>query len=152
LIHIDRLYCAQSHFHERLEDVVDLPAYADLEVSIRETMMEMKTQIENTHDLYLLYNLNECDINFNSCHSLLHSLEEDFYRVQNCSADETSRNFNLLSYILNIEYSILVAFQFLQLYKVKMDNKKNLMVERNYQEMKSGQLLKSALLYKVQFA
>jgi len=146
---INRLYCAQSHFHERLGELIELPEFFDLKESMNEAISEMGGQIKNTDDLYSLYGSAHA---FDSCSALLNSLENDFSLVPVNTDNILIRNLNLLSYIQNIQNVITAAFQFLMLYKVQMDRHKAEMVEKNFREMKLGKSLKLLLVQKVQFA
>jgi hypothetical protein len=147
--HINRLYCAQSHIIERLGELVDLPDYFDIQIPIKEAIIEMAGQIKNTNDLYLSYG---CAYTFDSCKALIEFLEEDFFLVQNNSDIVKLRNLHLLSYIQNIQNVITAAFQFLKLCTNEMNTQKKELVERNCREMKIGQSLKSYLFDTVQFA
>jgi ferritin-like metal-binding protein YciE len=144
---INKLYCAQSHFYERLSEVMDQPNFSDLKSALLETVNDMAGQIENTNKVYSGYN---CLHSFDQCNSVLQLLEEDFNLIQENSGDAGLRNLTMLSYVQDVQNMITSASQLLQIHLKDLDKKVVKILIRNFNEMKSGQSLKLLLINKVQ--
>ena len=142
---IDKLYCAQSHMHERLDEINDQPDFFDLHVAIREAVNDMEQQITNTNELYSAY---KCEHSFELCDSLLQTMEEDFHAVQKHSGDSL-RDISLVNYIQSIQNIISAAFQLLQLGFKNLEAHFGIIIQRNYSEMVYGQRLKLLVVSKI---
>src|ERR1700761_6125336 len=143
---INKLYCAQSHLHERLGEITDQANFSDLHLAIREAVNDMEQQITNTNKLYSAY---KCEYSFELCKSLLLTMEEDFDAVQKHSGDSL-RDMCLINYIQSIQNIISAAFQLLQLGFKKLETHFGIIIQRNYSEILYGQRLKLLVVSRIQ--
>jgi ferritin-like metal-binding protein YciE len=144
---INKLYCAQSHFYERLSEVMDQPNFSDLKSTLLETVNEMAGQIKNTNKVYSGYN---CEHSFDQCDNVLQLLEEDFNLIQENSADAGLRNLTMLSYVQDVQNMITSASQLLQIHLKDLDKRIGKILIQNFNDMKTGQSLKTLLINRIQ--
>ena len=72
-IQLNRTYCAKSHLHERLQELLDHTHFEDLDLAIAKTTADVEKQIDR---MDLIFKILEIEPGFEDCKHTINIMEE----------------------------------------------------------------------------
>ncbi|MEO3402373.1 hypothetical protein AAFN85_00620 [Mucilaginibacter sp. CAU 1740] len=94
LYFLNRNYYAASHVAERLDDLADLPLFADLKVIVAAAIKSLELQLSETDNIFTLL---KADHSASDCEATIFFMEGTFSTIQN--PENTAPYLSLLDYV-----------------------------------------------------
>jgi len=144
--HLNRLYCAKSHLAERLPEIFDEAAFADLKQAIKETIIHTEKQLSRIDQIFALMNIN---YSFEKCQPLIAFLESAFETLQLHAAEQEFRDLMIVTYLYHLDSVELASSKILQVAANSLhDQQIKSLINENYSEAKAENALLLLLLKK----
>ncbi|WPU95699.1 DUF892 family protein [Mucilaginibacter sabulilitoris] len=136
---LNRIYCAKSHLLERLSEVVEFVAFADLKFAMLGTLDELENQLSRMDELYQLLGL---EYSFSSCSGIISVFENAFSAIDLKHDNMVARDLSIFCYLLKVESIELASFQMLEVLSGQLkDDRIKQILEENFEESKADKAL-----------
>ena len=144
--HLNRLYCAKSHLAERLPEIFDEAAFADLKQAIKETILNTEKQLSRIDQIFALMNI---EYSFEKCQPLITFLENAFEALQLHAAEPEFRDLMIVTYLYHLDSVELASSKILKIAAHSLqDQQIKLLINENHSEAKAENALLLLLLKK----
>jgi len=144
--HLNRLYCAKSHLAERLPEIHDEAAFADLKQAIKETIACTEKQLARIEKIFSLMIIK---YSFEKCQTLITFLETQFESLQLHATQAEVRDLAIVTYLYQLDSVELASSNILQVAVNSLNNQEiKALIEEQYSEAKADNALLLVLLKK----
>jgi ferritin-like metal-binding protein YciE len=144
--HLNRLYCAKSHLAERLPEIFDEAAFADLKQAIKETILNTERQLARIDKIFELLNI---QYSFENCQTLITFLETQFESLQLYAKETEFRDLSIVTYLYQLDSVELASSNILQVAVNHLNSKViTLLIDEHCSEAKAENSLLLLLLNK----
>jgi ferritin-like metal-binding protein YciE len=144
--HLNRLYCAKSHLAERLPEIFDEAAFADLKHAIKETILHTEKQLLRIDQIFALMNTK---YSFEKCQPLITFLENAFEALQLHATEQEFRDLMIVTYLYHLDSVELASSKILKIAANSLHAQQiKLLISENYSEAKAENALLLLLLKK----
>lgn len=139
LAHLNRIYCAKSHLHERLPELAKQINFSELQRAMIETWEDLSGQMARIEEIYVL--LDEAP-SFKYCDELIRFVENGFISTSQQQDEPKIRELSILFYLSIIESIEIASCELLQMATVKLANKQiKQLLEENFNASKAHRIL-----------
>lgn len=144
--HLNRLYCAKSHLGERLPEIHDEAAFADLKQAIKETIISTERQLARIEEIFAIMNIK---YSFEKCQTLISFLETQFASLQLHATEPEFRDLAIVTYLYQLDSVELASSNILQVAVNNIqDPQIKSLTNEHYSEAKADNALLLLLLKK----
>ncbi|MDN3551182.1 DUF892 family protein [Mucilaginibacter aquaedulcis] len=128
IYHLNRIFCAKSHLHERLPELALQADFQNLKYAIIETWEDIGKQIARIENMFILL---KSTPSLNDCDDLINFLESGFSAIHFKKENTALADFSILYYMSIIESVELGSFKLLEMAAIKLpdDSIKQLLKE-----------------------
>jgi len=139
IYHLNRIFCAKSHLHERLPELAQQADFQHLRYAIIETREDIGKQIARIENLFILL---DSGPSLNDCDDLISFLESGFSSIFFNKEKKSLAEFSILFYMSMIESVELTAFKLLEIAATKLpDESIRQLLKKCYDESKADRRL-----------
>ncbi|MDN3550217.1 DUF892 family protein [Mucilaginibacter aquaedulcis] len=137
--HLNRIFCAKSHLHERLPKLARQGNFQNMRHAIMETWVDIGNQIARIEHIFILLNSRP---SLNDCNDLINFLESGFSSIFLYRERKSQSEFSILFYMSMIESVELTAFKLLEIAATKLpDESIRQLIKKSFDESKSDRRL-----------
>lgn len=139
LTHLNRIYCAKSHLHERLPELAELVFFSDLRHAVMETWEDIGRQIARIEQVYVLM---DGTPSLSNCSELIEFIETGFTAIYIQKEETKLRDMAILFYLSIIESLESASFQLLQMVTDSLPDKQvRQLLKENFEKSKADRVL-----------